>query len=58
MRVKTPCEIAVWKITPSIRGEMAKMVVEDFNLNQKEAAKLLGITEAAVSQHLHKKEVK
>ena len=50
-----PQEIEVRYILPAIRKELAKVLVNDHSLSQKEAAKILGITEAAVSQYRHSK---
>lgn len=50
--MKVPCELIIWNILPGIRREFAKILVEDFNLTQREAAKKLGLTESAVSQYL------
>ncbi|MBN1385487.1 transcriptional regulator [Candidatus Woesearchaeota archaeon] len=50
-----PQEIEVWYLLPSIRKALAKSFVHDFQLKQKDAARLLGITEAAVSQYLKDK---
>jgi predicted transcriptional regulator len=52
---KTPCEIIIWKILPTMRSELARNLVEEFGLSQREAAKKLGLTDAAVSQYLSKK---
>jgi predicted transcriptional regulator len=52
MTNQTPCEIIVWYILPAIRRELAKIMVERHNLTQKEAAKKLGLTEAAISRYL------
>lgn len=49
-----PQEIEVWYIIPAIRKELAKILTKK-GLKQKEAAKILGTTEAAISQYLHKK---
>lgn len=49
-----PQEIEVWYIIPAIRRELAK-ILKKKGLKQKETAKILGTTEAAVSQYLHKK---
>jgi len=46
-----PQEIEVWYLIPSLRRELAKIFVKDYNLSQKEAAQILGLTEAAVSQY-------
>ena len=50
-----PQEIEVWYLLPSIRKALARSFVHDFKLKQKQAAQLLGITEAAVSQYLKEK---
>ena len=50
-----PQEIEVRYILPAIRRELAKILIKENNLSQKEAAKLLGLTEAAVSQYQHSK---
>jgi len=46
-----PQEIEVWYILPAIRSEMAKCLA-DKGLKHKDVAKMLGITESAVSQYL------
>ena len=58
MQETMPQEIAVRYILPAIRREMAKVLIEKHKFSQKETAKLLGITEAAVSQYLHSKRAK
>ena len=50
-----PCERAVSAILPLIRAEIAKSLILDFNLTQIKAAKLLGLTQAAVSQYVTSK---
>jgi len=55
MKFKTPCQFALWYTLPAIRKEIAIMLVKEYKLSQKEIAKLLGITEAAVSYYIHKK---
>ncbi len=50
--MKVPCELIIWNILPAIRREFARILVEDFNLTQRETAKKLGVTESAVSQYL------
>ncbi len=49
-----PCEKAVWYYLPQIRADLAKELVKT-GMTQSRAAKLLGVTPAAVSQYLHKK---
>ena len=50
--MKTPCEIIVWNIVPVIKKEIAKILVNEFRLNQKQTAEKLGTTEAAVSRYI------
>jgi uncharacterized protein len=45
----------MWNGLPVIRKEIAACMINDFGLNQKEAAEKLGITPAAVCQYLSKK---
>jgi len=44
-----PCEIAVKCLLPSVRAIMAKTLTTKHNLTQMEAAKLLGISQPAIS---------
>lgn len=50
-----PQEIEVWYLIPGIRRELAKFLVEDYKMNQKDVSKILGITESAVSQYIKNK---
>ena len=50
-----PQEVEVWYLLPSLRKELAKVFTIDFNLNQRETAEILGITESAISQYLNDK---
>jgi len=52
-----PQEIEVWYIIPAIRRELAKALVNE-KISQRDVSKLLGITEAAVSQYLKAKRAK
>jgi len=52
---QTPCEYMMWNGLPVIRKEIAESMINDFGLNQKEAANKLGVTPAAVCQYLSKK---
>jgi hypothetical protein len=49
---RTPCEYILWNLLPAVRKEIAKSMVNDFGLIQKEAAMKLGITPAAVCMYL------
>lgn len=51
--MKTPCEIIVVKILPQIRAMVALNLKEKYHLKGKDIARLVGTTEAAVSQYLH-----
>lgn len=50
-----PQEIEVWYLIPSLRRELAKIIIDDFNLTQKQTAEILGITESAISQYIKEK---
>jgi len=53
--IRTPCEYMMWNGLPVIRKELAESMITKFGLNQKEAAKKLGLTPAAVCQYISKK---
>ena len=55
MKKTMPQEIEVWYLIPSLRREFAKIFIDNYGMSQKETAKILGITEAAVSQYLKSK---
>jgi len=46
-----PCEVAVKSLVPAIRALMAKELTQTHKLKQDETARLLGITQAAVSKY-------
>lgn len=50
-----PQEIEVWYLIPALRRELAKVFIKDYKMSQKEAADILGITSAAISQYLNSK---
>lgn len=52
--MKSPCEVIVWDVLPSIRAAIADELVKR-GLSQKEVSQLLGITPPAVSQYVSKK---
>jgi predicted transcriptional regulator len=52
---QTPCEYILWNLLSVIRHEIAKSMVNDFGLNQKETAEKLDITPAAVCMYLSDK---
>jgi hypothetical protein len=45
----------MWNGLPVIRREIAESMINNFGLNQKEAAEKLGVTPAAVCQYVSKK---
>jgi len=49
---QTPFEYVVRHGLPVLRKEIARCMINDFGLNEKEAAEKLGITPAAVFQYL------
>ncbi len=53
----TPQEINVWYVLPALRRELT-LVLKKRKIKQKDIAKILGITEPAVSQYLKNKRAK
>lgn len=53
--MKTPCEIVVWYVLPTIRREMARELVTVHKVKQSQVARLFGVTDAAISQYLSRK---
>ena len=53
-----PQEIEVKYILPAIRREFSKILVREKKYSQKQAAKILDITEAAVSQYFNSRRAK
>ncbi len=48
----SPCEVAVRKYVPSIRAAIAIVLVRDYGLSIYRAAKILGLTPAAISNYI------
>ena len=46
-----PCEVAVKSVIPAIRSAIARELTESYGLKQTEVAKLLGVTQTAVSKY-------
>lgn len=46
-----PCEVAVKSVIPAIRSAIARELTQNHGLKQKEAAKLLGVTQTAISKY-------
>ncbi|MEM1986464.1 MAG: transcriptional regulator [Candidatus Micrarchaeia archaeon] len=55
MIVKSRCESVTRYIIPAIRGLIAKSLVEEYGFSQSHVAKMLGITQAAVSYYISSK---
>ena len=53
-----PQEIEVRYILPAIRRELARTLIKEHEMSQKEAANILGLTESAISQYQHSKRAK
>jgi len=50
-----PEELASKSVIPAIRALIVKRLIEDHGMTQQEAAKLLGVTQPAVSKYIHQK---
>src|SRR3989338_2207004 len=50
----TPCENIFKRFLPALKPGIAKELYENHNMNQIEIAKVLGLTQAAVSKYLSK----
>ena len=48
-------EVELWYIYPSIRKEMSKIMINKYNLKQKDVAEKLNINKSAVSNYVNKK---
>ena len=49
-----PCEVAVKCVLPAVRAMLAKELMTKHNLKQAEAAKLLGVSQPAISLYSRK----
>lgn len=50
--MKLPCELIVFEILPTARGELARELVREHGLTQAKVATLFGVTSAAISQYI------
>ncbi len=55
MKQQLPCEYMIWNGVPSIKKEITKYLINNFGLNQRETAKLLGVTPASICMYMSKK---
>lgn len=53
-KLQVPCELIVLHVLPRIRALVAKELVNEQGMSQVRAAKLIGITQPAISQYLRK----
>ncbi len=47
-----PCEVGVKTVLPAIKAIMARSIVEKHDLNEKQTADLLGLSQSAVSRYI------
>lgn len=50
--MKLPCEVIVFQIIPTVRGELAKELVKVHGYTQAKVASVFGVTSAAISQYI------
>lgn len=50
--MKLPCELVVFELLPTARGELAKELVNAHGLTQAKVATIFGVTSAAISQYI------
>lgn len=53
--MRPPCEVIALQVLPSIRSELARILMERHGLSQREIAERLGLSKAAVSQYVSEK---
>jgi len=53
--LQSPCEVAAREVMPSIRASIAYVLTTEMRLSKYEAARLLGLTPAAISNYLERK---
>jgi len=46
-----PCEVAVRSLVPALRSVIARQLTQTYELKQKDVARLLGVTQTAVSKY-------
>ncbi len=50
--MKTICEVVVNDVLPTLRAAVARELIKGYSLNQSEVAKLLEVSQPAISQYL------
>ena len=51
MHMLLPCEVAVKSLVPALRSAIARELAQSYGLKQKDVARLLGVTQTAVSKY-------
>jgi predicted transcriptional regulator len=49
-----PCEVGVKTVLPAIRSLMARAIVEKYQMKEKQAAEILGLSQSAISRYTKK----
>ena len=49
-----PCEIGVKTVLPAMRSLMARAIVENYEMKEKRAAEILGLSQSAISRYTKK----
>jgi predicted transcriptional regulator len=49
-----PCEIGVKTVLPAMRSLMARAIVEKYEMKEKQAAEILGLSQSAISRYSKK----
>jgi len=47
-----PQEIEVWYVIPAIRSQIARCLIEDFDVSYERIGSILGVSRAAISQYV------
>jgi uncharacterized protein len=47
-----PCEVGVKTVLPAIKAIMARIIVEKHQINENQTAKILGLSQSAVSRYV------
>ena len=47
-----PCEVGVKTVLPAIKAIMARVIVEKHGINENQTAKILGLSQSAVSRYI------
>ena len=56
-RIMTDYEKVAYKFMPALRQYTASILINEMHMNQKNVADLMGVTQAAVSKYINKKNI-